>query len=704
MPSSQTITSSNFLEFSPKQLIKSAEVNGNFSVFRGHIIPVNTDTSSSSDMTHVLGASDHRWKNLYGSPILNATLPSAPVARELGWNNTTNKPQVYNGTAWEDLGSSGSGELNFDDKGDSENAVVGDFSTGNNATFDGGGTLAGTFSISTSASDLIRGTSTFKYVQSGTAGDNDDDYISRDPIDIPQGYRGRFLGLKFQYRFDGTSGNIKWVVKDTTNGTILTDASNTIDQYIDSSNNTSKEFTLAFYCPPSCTQIEFGPQVITGEASKVLTWDDVVVTPNPFVYKDLSPDTEWADYTPTTQGLDSPTIDYARWRRDGPDLLLDIKITAGTTPSGDELQVGLPTGLAVSSGQTANPASVGARYRYSTETAHGGPVLATAGDTFVNFGNNNTFGNGSANPSTPITGTQAAASGETFHFWARVPIQGWTTTTENVVHHSSGTENVFSGLFDGSAGASVSIVSQSSSDNPFASVSQSATGVFDITLKSGFFSVAPSVAVTAKTLGVFASATSVSTAAIQVKLITDGGSVPDDDFYVTVQRQGSDYKNPQAFAITPLTRTVYLKDVKSAGTAGGTATAGGGFETRTLNTMSPANGYGFVSLSSNQFTLQTGKYEIWAQAPGHRANSHIAKLRNITDSSDEIIGSSGYNDPSVGVSNSYSTIIGSIDISSAKTYEIQHLVQATRADDGFGQEANLGVSEVYTQVKITKLK
>jgi hypothetical protein len=67
MPSSATNTT--FYDFVPRAKAKSSEVDHNFAVFRGHSIPINPDTQTSSDNLHDLGASDHRWRRIYlGEP------------------------------------------------------------------------------------------------------------------------------------------------------------------------------------------------------------------------------------------------------------------------------------------------------------------------------------------------------------------------------------------------------------------------------------------------------------------------------------------------------------------------------------------------------------------------------------------------------------------------------------------------------------
>lgn len=141
-----------------------------------------------------------------------------------------------------------------------------------------------------------------------------------------------------------------------------------------------------------------------------------------------------------------------------------------------------------------------------------------------------------------------------------------------------------------------------------------------------------------------------------------------------------------------------LKDEKSAGTGGGTFTSGS-WQTRTLNTES-YDPDSIVSISANQFTLQAGTYRIIARAPAHDVGRHQAKLRNVTDSTDDLTGSSVYAD--LGNVQNDSWIIGRITIASAKTFEIQHQCQATISGNGFGFAGNFGITETYTIVEIIK--
>jgi len=64
MPSTATITA--FYSFVALTKIQSAQVNNNFSIFRGHIIPVDPNTATAgASGTYDLGESTHYWRGNY---------------------------------------------------------------------------------------------------------------------------------------------------------------------------------------------------------------------------------------------------------------------------------------------------------------------------------------------------------------------------------------------------------------------------------------------------------------------------------------------------------------------------------------------------------------------------------------------------------------------------------------------------------------
>ena len=141
-----------------------------------------------------------------------------------------------------------------------------------------------------------------------------------------------------------------------------------------------------------------------------------------------------------------------------------------------------------------------------------------------------------------------------------------------------------------------------------------------------------------------------------------------------------------------------FKDVKAANTAGGGFT-NGAWRIRDLND-SQTNISG-ASLATNQITLPAGTYKIHATVPCYAGGAHKAKLYNVTDASDEIVGASAAA-LNAGPEQTVSVIFGVFTITSAKVFEIRHQCTVTQAVNGYGIQSNFAVDEVYTQVELIK--
>jgi len=164
-------------------------------------------------------------------------------------------------------------------------------------------------------------------------------------------------------------------------------------------------------------------------------------------------------------------------------------------------------------------------------------------------------------------------------------------------------------------------------------------------------------------------------------------------------------KDGTALAATTVTPAfenalLHVREEQTANTAGGTFTSGS-WQTRTLNT-SKTNEISGASLGSNQITLPAGTYFIEAYVPAFTVDTNKAKLYNITDTADEIVGTST-NSSASGEGHESSMIFGRFTIAAQKVFEIQHQCLTTKATNGFGKPSNFGVVEVYTEVMIWKV-
>ena len=142
-----------------------------------------------------------------------------------------------------------------------------------------------------------------------------------------------------------------------------------------------------------------------------------------------------------------------------------------------------------------------------------------------------------------------------------------------------------------------------------------------------------------------------------------------------------------------------IADQKSSGTDAGSST-GGQWHTRDLNTeLSDPDG--IVSISSNQFTLQSGSYFLEASAPSYQPSRHKLKLYQTSGSAADVaFGGNEFLNSSVAVQNRAS-LSCRITISTATTYEIRHYIQSSKSGNGLGVAVSQG-DELYCIVKIFK--
>jgi len=152
-------------------------------------------------------------------------------------------------------------------------------------------------------------------------------------------------------------------------------------------------------------------------------------------------------------------------------------------------------------------------------------------------------------------------------------------------------------------------------------------------------------------------------------------------------------------AVLPVAPTMFFKDVKSNGSAGGGITA----DTWTARVLQTTEGSIVgASLASSNITLAAGTYIVDISCPAYNVNSHKAKLYNLTDAADELVGTGEYASNSSDSANC-SFIKGIITIAAEKVFEIRHRSSATQATNGLGVNNSFGEVEVYTVAKIQKI-
>lgn len=150
-----------------------------------------------------------------------------------------------------------------------------------------------------------------------------------------------------------------------------------------------------------------------------------------------------------------------------------------------------------------------------------------------------------------------------------------------------------------------------------------------------------------------------------------------------------------------LSTYVLIQDQKSAGTQGGTFTAGS-WQTRDLNTVVADSG-SLVTLATNQFTPDIGTYIVKTRAPAYSCANHQCRIRNVTAGSTVIVGSPEFARAAGAGQSSQSFAEGVLIANGTDAFEVQHQCDSTKTTDGFGTGANFGEVMVYTSLELIKV-
>jgi len=146
---------------------------------------------------------------------------------------------------------------------------------------------------------------------------------------------------------------------------------------------------------------------------------------------------------------------------------------------------------------------------------------------------------------------------------------------------------------------------------------------------------------------------------------------------------------------------IHIEDQKANNTNGGTFNAGA-WRTRDL-TVEVTDEGSHATLAANQVSLVAGTYVCRASAPAYKVGQHKIKLRNVTDGSDTLIGSSEVTVNADAVA-TRSMLAGMFSITDTKAFELQHWGTVNVNNTGFGAPVNTGVVEVYSILEFWKVR
>jgi hypothetical protein len=459
--------------------------------------------------------------------------------------------------------------------------------------------------------------------------------------------------------------------------------------------------------------------------------DFIKFSSRPIPIQDVANLTEWNDYVPTSQGIGTPVFTVAKWRQVGGNMELSFKLTPSTS-SAAEMQIGLPNGESISTTEVPTIMAKGTLVRVENITTQMYTVLATGGDTFLNFGNQNSSGGLSPANGNAITGANLLS------IEASIPIEGWVAHNDNVIRAQEGADSEILLLTGNGYGSTNTVVrsyitesintgsafTYSPSTTLGDSITVNESGLYFISRKDyragGSANIAVSRDSTQLTTAIesitatdaimidYAISAGVSGTSTIIRYLTKGSvlrahdngnndSAGSGQAYLYVAKMGFN-----SLSAAPSPKRVIIGDVKYNNTDGGTFTAGDdggvfGYQ-RNINNIISGDSE-IVSISSNQFTLAKGEYWITVRAPAYYVNRHKAALRNVTDSI-LYYGESAYSQANTSASQTYSVVKEKIIISKDTVFEVRHKASTTNATYGLGNASNFSTSELYTTVEI----
>lgn len=341
-----------------------------------------------------------------------STAPTSSEAR-VYYNTSTKKAQIYNGSAWGDLGGSGQGGTNY---------VKGPSTA---TSWTASGTMTGT----TVTVGLPRATTTGTGISlaSGSADDYVQTCFTIDSVD-----KSKKLGFSWaQAPSSYTDGDMKAEVYSFTSSSCGgTATALQIDQ--GGSNtyysvpNVSGVIPLSF---DTTTADYYGIRFtrVTGTSSNVVS--NVTVTPdrNTVIGAAVGPG---ISFTPVTAGLGTITSPTASYWQDGPRMYVNASLTAGTVTS-TAASLTLPFGTTASS--IAAACQIVGRWvrgNSSASTRKDGAVLGCGGDSKVYF--TSVDYTAASSPYTALGGSVLFANSDYITLEFSVPIAEWAGSTVNI--------------------------------------------------------------------------------------------------------------------------------------------------------------------------------------------------------------------------------------------------------------------------------
>lgn len=146
------------------------------------------------------------------------------------------------------------------------------WTTGNNATFLGAGTISGIFTDNTATP--LQGSGSYKYTQA--AGSLNDYVVSRTQA-VPKRFRGNNAVVTFPYTYDGADNDMELIVYDVTNAAIINAS---VQKNIKATGATQGFFRMPIVIPATCLNIRFGFRTRVLNSGKIFEFASLEASSN----------------------------------------------------------------------------------------------------------------------------------------------------------------------------------------------------------------------------------------------------------------------------------------------------------------------------------------------------------------------------------------------------------------------------------------
>jgi hypothetical protein len=375
------------------------------------------------------------------------------------------------------------------------------------------------------------------------------------PITLEDKHQGKFVGVCFYTMWDGNDNEMAINIVDNTNTVELV-------QVPIRASTEPLEHCGYFNTATDTATVDYDVEVLTGNNNTTLRLDDVQLVVDPLTPTDIYASSEWDDCGMVagdfSAAFGTVTNIFDSCKREGTDLVINVRFDPGTVTGGAAQVTPRFLGNTITVDDSVQVrAPYGESIRDSASVANDSVVLLTAGLSYIEFGPKNST---SAGPLSARPADEICATGAGCHFWARIPIAGWSNTSQGVVvknrTDSASVENVFSAKIANNGTASIT----SQNVDFIESVTRSAPGTVDIVFKSGFFTETPSILALENRAAANGSDIDIlnpTSNGVTIYSLIYAGPATDMDFDIQVQRQGTDYiKETDKVYTVPVTNLV----------------------------------------------------------------------------------------------------------------------------------------------------